>query len=172
MRLILAASIPFFLFGGVTAYVEFTNRVKPKAIEYRTQSAPGSWSVQLYTTAELVGDLDFDEPSLKVLFKGQTILEDFDTIAAKEQIVIDPLNKVSMQPNSLFLQARCSAETGADAKADRHAAIRVQVYRGKQQVAEKTFWKTNNGQLIRGELTFKSATDDSDQSTHDSEGSH
>ena len=172
MRLILAALIPIFLFGGVTAYVEFTNRVKPKAIEYQIQLAPGAWSVQLYTTAELAGDLDFDEPSLKVLFKGQTVFEHFDTIAAEEQLLIEPLNDVSTQQNSLFLQARCAAAPVSAADSVRHAAIWVQVYKGKQRVAEKTFWKTNNSQLIRGELNFFGIADDADHSAHDSEGSH
>ncbi len=154
MRLVFAALIPLILFGGVAAYVEFTDRVRPEPLNLETRLDDQPWSVRLYPTAQLEGDTDFDEPSLRVQFQGQPIFADRTPIAAGREIRIDPLQGVRAEQNSLFVQATFSARDSAGQKSAQPAALRVQVFRGGQQRAERTFWKAEDRASISGEIKF------------------
>ena len=150
MRLVLAALIPLVLFGGIAAYVEFTERVRPEPVDVTARLDDQPWSVRLYPTAELAGDADFDEPSLSVQFHGQPVFSELAPVAAGREIRIDPLTGVRAEQNRLFVQATFSSESSSDAP----AALRVQIFRGPQRRAEQTFWKPDNRTSISGGLQF------------------
>ena len=158
MRLILAALIPIVLFGGVASYVEFTERLKPTPIDFETQPDDSHWAVRLYTTADLEGDIDFDEPSLTVRFRGKRVLADFKSVPAGKVIQIDPLEGVQSGQNSLFVQANFSSNKTDGNATTQPAAIRVQVFRGDQLLSERTFWKPDGRRSISGEIKFTAPT--------------
>ena len=159
MRLILAALIPIVLFGGVASYVEFTERLRPTPIDFETQPDDSHWAVRLYTTADLEGDVDFDEPSLTVRFRGKRVLADFESVQAGKVIQIDPLEGVQSGQNSLFVHVNFSSNKESDGNATTQpAAIRVQVFRGDQLLSERTFWKPDGRRSISGEIKFTAPT--------------
>ncbi|MCH2181722.1 MAG: hypothetical protein MK108_06925 [Mariniblastus sp.] len=171
MRLVFAALIPLILFGGVAAYVEFTDRVRPEPVNLETRLDDQAWSVRLYPTAQLEGDADFDEPSLRVQFHGQPVFADSEPVAAGREIRIDPLQGVRAEQNSLFVQATFSATDSADEKSAQPAALRVQVFRGPQQRAERTFWKAEGRASISGEIKFSAPRAVTGDEPHDA-GEH
>lgn len=155
MRLILAALVPVVLFGGVASYVEFTERIRPTPIDFETQPDDNHWAVRLSTTADLEGDVDFDEPSWTVRFRGKRVLVDVEPVPAGKVIQIDPLEGVRSDQNSLFVQANFSSNKTNDGNATTQpAAIRVQIFRGDRLQSERTFWKPDGLRSISGEIKF------------------
>jgi hypothetical protein len=160
MRLVFAALIPLILFGGIATYVEFTERVRPEPIEQQSRLDNASWSVRLYPTAQLAGDADFDEPALQVELQGQTVFAELAPINAGQEIRIDPLRNVRSEQNNLFVQATFADKGTAEERTAGPAALRVQVFRGLQQRADRTFWKPEGRASIMGEIDFSAPNTD------------
>lgn len=171
MRLLLAALIPLILFGGIAAYVEFTERVRPAPIEQQSRLDNAAWSVRLYPTAQLAGDADFDEPSLQVELQGQTIFAELAPINSGQEIRIAPLRNVRSEQNNLFVQATFAESGTSEKRTAGPKALRVQVFRGLQQRADRTFWKPDGRASISGGIDFSAPNTDQHDDQQDA-GEH
>ncbi len=152
MRPILALAITAFLLGGTFAYTKFADSVRHAAVEYNVDFARQEYSVEIRRTFAAAPDPIFREASVKVKFKGETILSVTDEIPAAETIEIRPLVGVEVGENELFISVnRQSADESL-------AVVQVSVKEDDIPVAEFTLASVPGLPVVSGSVVFVAGT--------------
>lgn len=111
MRPLLAGLITISLIGGVYGYLRFADGVRRPPVEIQIDYATGNYSVLIETTFECVGDPVLELDALNVMFMGESIFSQPQSIPAGEQIEISPLEGVEVGENEIHVAATMSEST-------------------------------------------------------------
>jgi hypothetical protein len=160
MRPILALAITIFLLGGVFAYTQFADSVRRSATEYHVDFSRQEYSVEIRKTFAAAPDPIFGADSMKVKFKGETILSRADEVPAEETIEIRPLEGVEVGENELFISVnRQSTEAAL-------AVVLVTVKEDDIPVAESTLAGVPGLPIVSGTVLFVATKTNNDEPNH------
>lgn len=160
MRPILALAITISLLGGMFAYTQFADNVRRSAVEYKVDFSQQEYSVEIRKTFAAAPDPIFGADSMKVKFKGETLLSRSDTIPAAETIEIRPLEGVEVGENELFITVnRQSTEEAL-------AVVLVTVKEDDILVAESTLTGVPGLPVVSGSILFEAAETSKDEHNH------
>lgn len=160
MRPILALAITLSLLGGMFAYTQFADSVLRSAVEYKIDFSRQEYSVEIRKTFAAAPDPIFGADSMKVKFKGETLLSRSDTIPAAEMIEIRPLEGVEVGENELFVSVnRQSTEEAL-------AVVLVAVKEDDILVAKSTITGVPGLPVVSGSVLFVAAETNKDEHNH------
>ena len=169
MRLTLAVLIWLVFVGGLGIYTHYrdaTVRAARPIVEIQT--VEGNYAIEITTTFAVEPDpfaVQTDElgqqPALVVRLGQREILKITDRLAAGTPIRIEPLLGLVEGTNETYLEASSRLEQVGESQ-----AVRVQILRDGQTIAEQTFWSLPGGKVaetMRFELAIaKEAEEDHD----------
>lgn len=167
MRIALAVLIWLVFVGGLGLYThhrDATVLVSGPGVEI--QAAEGNYALEITTTFTVEPDpfaLQTDElreqPALVVRLGEREILKRTDRVEAVTPIRLEPLLGLVEGTNEIYLEASPPLEQAGNSQ-----AVRVQILRNGQSVAEQTFWSAPGGKVadtMRFELgTVREAEED------------
>ena len=160
MRPILALAITISLLGGIYAYTQFADTVRRSVVEYKVDFSRQEYSVEIRKTFTAAPDPIFGADSMKVKFKGETILSRSDTIPTAETIEIRPLEGVEVGENELFISVnRQSTEEAL-------AVVMVTIKEDDILVAESTLTGAPGLPVVTGSILFAAAETSKDEHIH------
>ncbi len=174
IRPILAVSISAMLLFGTFFYVEFANKVRVPAAEIEPEVlSSGEFRATVRRTFDCQGNRDFDVEAMLVRFHGDVIFQRDDRLAANEPVELGPLEKVVTGQNTLFVSATPAEVddlfTGFDDANPNNTmparAIRIQVFRDNEPVADRTLWQAPGAQSITGSIVFDAVSTPDDSHT-------
>ena len=165
MRPVITILIAIFLLSGIYAYTEFANHVRPEPVEYVANYSESRDSVRINRTFDCVGNAEFGMPmSLGLIFKEDKVINREDKVPASEIIEIE-LPKVEVGRNAIEVFANLPDQFSIDideggeaefdsfdAKAD---AMRVELLRDGNVIAQETFWVEPGLNSVSGSLYFE-----------------
>jgi len=160
MRPLLALVVSLVVLGSVQAYMLFVNGLPRYVHNVPTEAAAsGHFRLELTLTQDAQPDA-FESTSLLVNLPQQedrVLIRKEEVISALEPIVIDSLTGFVAGENELFIQVGVgdvgfdSTSTGQVAL--RRAAVRVQLFRDRVLLVDKTLW-AEPGEPIQGKLVI------------------
>ena len=148
MRPILALTISVFLIGGVFAYTRFADSVRAKAVAHLVNFANEEYSLVIRKTFDAAPDSIFGSESIKVMFKGETVLARSDEVLADEVIEIRPLSGVEVGENELFISVNRKSTDAA------LAVLLVEISRDGIPIAEQTITSEAGLPAVSGAVVF------------------
>lgn len=157
MRILIAALIPVVLFGGVAAYINFTESVRPEPPVETVAIDTARYRVRVATTWPLVGDADYDTPALMISYRGRSLLESTQTVRPFEWREIE-ISEVARGENSLYVEVNWDGERDDSQPAfpPEFAAVRIQILRNDDVIAEQTLWRRDEASDQSGVIRFQS----------------
>lgn len=150
MRIALAVLIWLMFVGGLGLYTHYRD-IAAQALRpsVEIQTAEGSYAMQITTTFAVEPDpfaLQTDElgeqPALVVRLGEREILKRTDRLEAATPIRVEPLLGLVEGTNEIYLEANPPLE-----QVGKSQAVRVQIMRDGQTVAEQTFWSAPGGKV-------------------------
>lgn len=148
MRPFLAILITLCLLGGTYGYVRFADSVRRSAVEIQIEYAEGEFSVDIEKTFDCAGDPIFETESLKVLFKGEKVFAESESIPAAKSIEIRPLAGVEQGENEIYVLANRETSTGG------FGALKIVVKRNDIPIAEQTITSDVGLAEVGGPVVF------------------
>jgi len=160
MRPLLALVLSLVILGSVQAYMIFVNGLPRVVHNLPTEpAASGHFRLELTLTQDAQPDA-FESTSLLVNLPQQedrVLIHKEEVISALEPIVIDSLTGFVAGENELFIQVGVGDvgfdSTSAGEVALRRAAVRVQLFRDRVLLVDKTLW-AEPGEPIQGKLVI------------------
>ncbi len=126
------------------------------------------YRVRVAATWPLAGDPEYDTPALMVSYRGRAVLEVTDAVAPFAWQEVE-LTEVARGENSLYVEANWQ-DVPDDARTvvpSEFAALRVQVLRNDDLIAEQAFWRNDHSNASSGIIQFHSPFDQtSDSADH------
>jgi len=175
MRVTLAIALAVCLTWGTWAYVRFTGQLRPQRAAATEVVASGKVVIKLTTSHPAASD-PFG-PAVLVQSRGQTLVERTEPLAAGEPLVIDSVGALIAGTNELWIQVTpAPAEPLADESGFPAAptgglmAVRVEVSRGAEVLADETLWGGLGGLPVAGTVRIElddSASEPNDESHHE-----
>ena len=119
------------------------------AAEIQIDFSKGDYAIKIESTFDCVSDPILETPALKVLFKGKTVFESSQDVAADEPLTIAPLEGVEVGENEVYIAAtRDGFDSGL-------AVLRVSVLRNDVLVAEELIAGEAGIDSVAGPVSFE-----------------
>ena len=176
MRPLLALVLSLVILGSVQAYMLFVKGLPRYVHNVPTEAAAsGHFRLELTLTQDAQPDA-FESTSLLVNLPQQedrVLIHKEEVISALEPIVIDSLTGFVAGENELFILVGVGDvgfdSTSAGEVALRRAAVRVQLFRDRVLLVDKTLW-AEPGEPIQGKLVIDvpaiNSKDESEEHDH------
>ncbi len=148
MRPILAALISVLLVGGVYGYIRFAESVRRPPLEINIDYSNADFAVEIERSFECVADPIFAPESLKVLFKGETVLAEEEAVPVDKLIRLEKLEGVEVGENEIYVAAnRAEGSIGL-------GALKVTIFRGGIPLAEEIITSHQGIAEVSGPIVF------------------
>ncbi len=179
MRPIIALVIAALIIGFVHQYTQFTERIRPRPVQFFEQKAAGVYDIRVICTFDAAGT-DFGSPALSIKFRGQVLVEVPDRVAAGQVVEATDVPDIKVGPNEFLVQVT-PRETGQQASSDSPfsldtpvttgvedpggiaRAVRLEIRRDGVTVAQRNIWSSAPGpfgELVRLEVAGPTGEDD------------
>lgn len=166
MRLALAVLIWLMFVGGLGLYTHYRDAtVRASRPMVEIQTAEGDYAIEITTTFAVEPDpfaIQTDElgqqPALVVRLGQREILKITDRLEAATPIRVEPLLGLVEGTNEIYLEASPPLE-----QVGKSQAVRVQILRDGQTIANQTFWSSPGGKVadtMRFELAIAKEEED------------
>ncbi len=135
---------------GVYFYLQFAESLRVQPIEQTVETpAAGIYSAKITLTFDAAADeFSLEATSLVLRQQDHELLNRTDAVAAGEPIVIDNLPGIIEGKNEFYFECVPRDDGKSIAR-----AVRVQLLRDGQVVADSTLW-ADPGQVPRGQITL------------------
>ncbi len=164
MRPAITILIFTILMLGIFSYTRFAESVRPSPPTFLIKKATGVYTLKVTRTFDCEQN-EFGE-SLLVQFKNQVLLSRKDTVPASELLNIPPLDVVELGGNIIYVEANINADIDFDSFDDAPAsfdanseweqprAMKIEVFRDGNLLAEKTIWSSQGITKISDSIEF------------------
>lgn len=166
MRIAGAILMSLFLLIGTYYYATFADSVRRTPVQLAPKLDSGDWRIELFRTFDCIPDPDAGNDALMVQLKGETIYKRADRVPDSESIVIRDVQDIEQGINEIFVSANLHSIDEFDFPDDQYQALRVVVYRGQNQVKDRSFWALSSDLSIAATVEFEAPVADERGDNH------
>jgi hypothetical protein len=160
MRPILACLITLVLVGGVYGYIKFAEGIRRPPTEINIDYSEADFSLEIERSFDCVVDPIFAPESLRVLFKGESVLAISKKIAVEETIRLEKLDGVEVGENEIYIAAnRAEGSIGL-------GAIKVSIFRGGVLFDEQVLTSQQGIAEVAGPISFVVKSEPKTEDSH------